>query len=542
MMIGSSRHAWLAPAAAMGVVLVVSGTHTTLAEGAPEPAGATPASRAAPTPRPTASPAPRPTAQSPGAASAAIVSLPAGVPAIAIKGTVPEHNRAIYLGYKGHVDTDLPLSKFFGGDHTMMAWYMPQYPHGDVGPIVAERDGSIAFGQDDYKSGDGGHLDAGSPVFFVQVGNQRVRYLLPEMIAGKWIHVAVVRKADTVSLYVWGVKRNPVTVTDKKTNATKPAPEIKVAAGSKLPTGTLRFGRRTSGDKGGTDPKWQVYGMIDDVAVFDKALNGTEITSIIAKKRLSGQEAGLLAGWSFEEPVSAAKPLPPKLSSKWTRAPRAYHMPVSADRNSTKDKNAFNNPFVIGEVGKAVHLPFKKNEVWRVIQGQDDPAGSHNGYAAFCYDFMVAGKPQGGTYPNGTAAAPVYSGAPGKIVRYRNSGTFEGQEPFMVDILVGPDEHISYHHLDKGTLHAAAKGGECDAKHACVIDPAKALSIAKDAQVGKQGPVAAHLHFAGSGVAGAGMTIPIAFTNYWASDDEGKTWAQILRGHPKSGQWVKRIE
>jgi hypothetical protein len=541
-MIRSSRHTWLASAAAIGVVLIVAGTHTTLAEGAPEPAGASPATRAAPTSRPTATPAPSPTAQAPAAASATTVGPAAGAPALPMKGTIPPQNQAIYLGYKGHVDTELAFSKFVGGDHTMMAWYMPQYPHGDVGPIVAERDGTLAFGQEDYKKGDGGHLDAGSPVFFIEIAGKRVRYLLPEMIAGRWIHVAVVRKGETVSLYVWGVKRTPVTVIDKETNVTKPAPEITLTASTKLPKGTLRFGRRTSGDKGGASPKWQAYGMIDDVAVFDKALNGNELTSIIAKKRLSGYEDGLVAGWSFEKPVSATKPLPPKLSSEWTRAPRAYHMPVSADRNSTKDKNVFNNPFVIGEVGQAVQLPFKKDEVWRVMQGQDDPGGSHNGYAAFCYDFVIAGKQQGGTYPNGTVRAPVYAGASGKIVRYRNSGAFEGQEPFMVSILVGPDEYISYHHLEQGSLHPNATAGGCNAEHMCLFNPASAPSIAKGDLVGKQGPVAAHLHFGGSGLAEGGTTIPIAFTNYLASDDEGKTWAQVLRGHPKRGQWIKRTQ
>jgi hypothetical protein len=477
---------------------------------------------------------PRPTSAGPR------VQPSAGLPPLVQLGYVPDQNKAIYFGYKGHVDTDLAFTEFFGADHTVMAWYMPQYPHGNTGPIVAENGaGTWAFGQDDYRLGDGDNGDAGSPVFFLQVGNQKVNYLLPEMTAGKWIHVAIVRKGDVVSLYVWGVKRKPVMVTNKATNATTEVPEIKVSKASGLPSGTLRFGRRTDGS--GSKAVWQAYGMIDDVAIFSKALTGNDITSIIAKARLTGNEAGLVAGYSFEKPISDAKPLPAKLARTWTQPSRTYHMPVSADRNSTKDKVVFVNPFVIGEVSKPVQLPFKKNEVWYVIQGQDDPSSSHNGYAAFCYDFMVANQPQTGTYPEGTAMAPVYAGATGKIVSYRKDGAFDGpREPYYMRIRVGENEHIGYLHAAANSLNADATGGTCDADHNCDIPVASAPTIDKGELVQKQGPKAAHLHFSGAGFPGESMTIPIAFTDYWASDDNGATWQHILRGHPKKGQLIKR--
>lgn len=471
------------------------------------------------------------------------VGTRADLPPLVQLGSVPEQNKAIYLGYKGHIDTELSFSEFFGADHTVMAWYMPQYPHGNTGPIVAENgSGTFAFGQDDYRLGDGDNGDVGSPVFFVQVGNKKVNYLLPEMTAGKWIHVAIVRKGDTVSLFVWGVKRKPVKVTNKQTNTTSEVPEIAVSSASGLPSGKLRFGRRTDGSTG-ANAVWQTYGLIDDVAVFGKALNGNEITSIIAKHRLTGKEAGLIAGWSFEAAISASKPLPAKLAGAWTQSSRAYHMPVTAERNSNSDKNVFDNPFVIGEVSQAVQLPFKKNEVWYVIQGQDDPSSSHNGYAAFCYDFTVANQPQTGTYPEGTAMARVYAGAAGKLVSYRKDGSFDGpREPYYTRIRVGENEHIGYLHHAKNSLNDKAHGGSCDADHDCDIAVADAPSIAKGEFVAKQGPKAAHLHFSGSGFPGQSMTIPIAFTNYWASDDNGQNWTKVVRGHPKKGQLVKRTE
>jgi Concanavalin A-like lectin/glucanases superfamily len=494
---------------------------------------------------PDADAGPRPSNQPTPVPSSAAQNRPqAGVAHPVEIGAVPAQNKAIYLGYKGHIDTDVEFAEFFTADHTVMAWYMPQYPHGDTGPIVAENgSGTWAFGQDDYRLGDGDNGDAGSPVFFVQVGNKKVNYLLPEMIPGKWIHVAVVRKGDTVSLYVWGVKRTPVTVTNKSTNATSPAAEIKVSGASGLPSGKLRFGRRTTGSSG-DKATWQAYGLIDDVAVFTKTLNGNELTSIIAAKRLKGNESGLLAGFSFEKKPQGGIALPSKLARPWTQQPRAYHMPVSDVRNSNDDRGVFDNPFVVGEVSAEVQLPFKKNEVWFVIQGQDDPSSSHNGYAAFCYDFMVANKPQTGSYPNGTAHAPVYAAATGKLVSYRKDGAFDGpREPYYTRIRVGEDEHIGYLHHEAGTLTDKAAGGLCNAStHDCDIAVASAPTLNQGAFVAKQGPKAAHLHFSGSGVHGESMTIPIAFTNYEASDDNGATWNHILRGHPKKGQLVKRTQ
>lgn len=56
----------------------------------------------------------------------------------------------------------------------------------------------------------------------------------------------------------------------------------------------------------------------------------------------------------------------------------------------------------------------------------------------------------------------------------------------------------------------------------------------------KVGPKAAHLHFGALNKTEAGVTLPVAFTDYWISNDEGDTWQHVLRGHPKKGQWIKR--
>jgi hypothetical protein len=36
------------------------------------------------------------------------------------------------------------------------------------------------------------------------------------------------------------------------------------------------------------------------------------------------------------------------------------------------------------------------------------------------------------------------------------------------------------------------------------------------------------------------VTFPVAFENYYVSDDEGSTWKHIDLGYPTKGQWIKR--
>jgi hypothetical protein len=122
--------------------------------------------------------------------------------------------------------------------------------------------------------------------------------------------------------------------------------------------------------------------------VFDRALGSTALAGIVAAKRLRGNEDGLLAALPFEK-ADAGEQLPKKLRGAWPNNHRAYHMPVSSNRASGKDNDVFHNPFVIGAIARPLRLPFKKGEVWRVMQGYDAPDGSHRSAAAFCWDLVL---------------------------------------------------------------------------------------------------------------------------------------------------------
>jgi hypothetical protein len=67
---------------------------------------------------------------------------------------------------------------------------------------------------------------------------------------------------------------------------------------------------------------------------------------------------------------------------------------------------------------------------------------------------------------------------------------------------------------------------------------------------GSTGVPAPHLHFAlcdraepsEPGAFSDLVTLPVAFDDYFASDDFGETWRHVARGTPTPGQWVTRAE
>jgi hypothetical protein len=460
---------------------------------------------------------------------------------------LPKKNKALYLGWGGYVDTKAAFSRFFGADHTLMGWFMPQYPHAAVGPIFAVNGtGTYWIGQDDYRIGDGGPRqnsnndtvwEKGRPAFSIQVGTQKRTYLLNQLIAGKWVHIAVVRKNNKFELYLNGLHQVPVLVSSisKENHTWNFEQEMTVSANSTdLPQGTLRLGRIMP-DRSKSE---QAYGLLDDIALFGKALNSVEINEIMLKKRLSGKEAGLLVGWCFDQPGPNDWKLPPKLDSWWQDVPRVYRVEVTTDRASEQDKTQFDNSIIIGNASKPLRLPFRDGDVWYVVQGYDDAGYSHNGYAAFSYDFKRVESKDGEKlkHPEGTAYTPVYAAAPAKAEYYTK--LIGGSE--SVRLKLDENEYMAYLHVATATLNPKFTGGNCSSTQPveCYI-PVPQATIQQDEIVAEvfDWDNKTHLHVStGNGVSG---TFPVAFDDYYVSTD-GKTWTKVFRGHPKAGQYIKR--
>lgn len=647
-------------------------------------------------------------------------------------------NKAFYFGWRGHIDTQLTFSQFFGQNHTITGWFMPQYAHAFVGPIFAEVGSTsktgYVFGFADYREGTGGYKTAGPPVLQLKIGSQRVLYLVPDFKANVWHHLAIVRVDNQFRVYIDGQRRTPVSVItpnivgigiaksndrvytwydnglamigsstdldahslpfpykcppgktpknivgmdiapqgdrvfvwyddgmassgtsgvldkfrkpykyslppgktpkdivamgiagsdsrvytwykdgtatvgssddldkhkgpyayklpDSRTPAhvremaitakdrvyawytdntvssgtssnlskhTQPADfgpvykagstiaeiEVNPGAGGQ-PMGKLRFGR--VGQKRlptAAENNWQAYGILDDVAVFDRALTPTAIKFIYTNRpRLLGDEQGVIAAWTFDLPQPNQPPLPPQFQAAYKAGPRTYHVFVSADRNSATDATNFDNPLIIGETEAEIQLPFKPDEIWRVGQGYDVANGSHNGSAAFCWDFSLASGKGNTAYPNGTEFAPVFSVAAGRVANYQRDGApgGGGRESNFVRIKIGAGEYNLYLHLAAKTLNPVIKGGQPNPNNPAefVYPDNQGPLLPKGTQLAKLGPVAEHLHMDLSNRIG-GVTIPMAFANYEASNDKGKTWKKIIRGIPKAGQWIRR--
>lgn len=464
-------------------------------------------------------------------------------------------NKAVYLDWGSYIDTQLEFSTFFDNDHAVMCWFMPQYPHCYEGPIIAENGtGTYMIYQGNYIDDGNSWKDSddtrheGNYVLCVYVGNNKKKYIIREFQKYVWLHIALVRKNNKFSLYINGKYREPVIINSNPNAAPTETPDtdITVTVGlANKPSGKLRFGKRTSGASG-SYRNWQGYGLLDDVAVFNRALEESEIANIMHQRRLTGAEQGIIAGWSFDTIVPSNSPnynKPP--NSVWTSSNRVVNsIPISLARSTivtlgkqnSADLRKFVDPTLVAKNQGDLILPFKHNENWRVNQGNDDPVVSHFDTANFSYD--LGRKPD-------PANAEIRAACPGKLLEYLiNAGlSSKGQEKNIIRILRSPGQIVSYRHIADNSTPSEISGGTLDPDTDLYVVPDNsAPTIEEDKKIGEVGTAAKHLHItlwnaqAGEG----GVGIPVAFKNYEVSENEGKSWSFVIRGHPKYGQWIRR--
>jgi len=207
-------------------------------------------------------------------------------------------------------------------------------------------------------------------------------------------------------------------------------------------------------------------------------------------------------------------------------------------------------------------LPFLEEHVWLVIQGANS-ALSHNDTAAFALDFIrvdprfVRANPRhlpGGSH-SATDGAPLVAAAGGRVVSMvdcfanDNSGRCSDSkikaptlEPSLarnrnsICVEHGAGETTCMLHLQQTSVRVARNAR---------VERGATLGLA-----GTTGIPAPHLHFALCDQAEPSepgefvdlVTLPIAFDDYFASDDFGETWRHIARGTPTPGQWVSRAK
>lgn len=428
------------------------------------------------------------------------------VVALGVASEASAQNRALGVSYKSSGDTSIAFSEFFAADHSIAVRFMPQFPNAYEGVLVGENGGGrFVVGQGDFHA-----APFGQTKLYLAVGSQSK--LFPVSLSpGRWYHLAVVATRSGTqrlfSLYLNGAQLGTA---------------LSVAANDpQLPTGVLRLGKRTSGQTlNGHDA--QFYGFIDDLGVFNRALSAAQVGTLSASLSLSGSEPGLFAGYTFDVgPFSTTPtPAPPPFNRLVTLNSGAVLTPVSSNRNNTADAAVLPLPTQHAELT----LPFKPGEAWQVIQGFDQaPPDSHSGYASFCWDFVLAGQPQGGLYPNGSANAPLYSVANGLVTRVEESFTSGGSSN-TIEVQVAPGEIAGYLHLPRDGAIAAAGN---------LVERRRHIALAGDTGVG-----VGHHHLHLGMTNGQGITFPVAFTNYEVRDASG-VWRHVARGIPKNGEVVR---
>lgn len=408
--------------------------------------------------------------------------------------------QALATSWTGYADTKTAFSNFLSGEHTISFAFMPQFPNASYGPIIAENGtGVFCIGMGDYfENGDG-------PKLYLEIGSKRQSY--PTTLSpGSWYRMAVVctPTANTLEfkLYLNGAQLGSALSVSK--------------TDSKLPSGNLRFGKRTTGQTI-QGKNAQFYGLLDDVAIFKKSATAAEITTLAGLADIGNLPGGalktaMLASFNFSVNNPVLKGA-------------AQFVGISASKSAASDKSKM----ILPTAHREMNLPIPRGEAWYVIQGCDDAGGSHKGYASFCWDLMVDGHPQTGAYPNGTAGAPVRAAASGKVVTVQQ-GKGSGQSPAnMVEIQQDNAEICAYLHIQKNsslvTVNNQAGSGD---------------QLAKTGDVGAA-VGANHIHIAVTdkpdGTSGF-VTYPVAFSDYEVRQPNG-TWKTVSRGMPQKGEVIR---
>lgn len=359
---------------------------------------------------------------------------------------------AIALTWSGRVDLDLQFDQFFNSNHTISAWFMPQFPDSyinsivSVGPPGPPKPGVLdqAPGFTDfsfYLMGTGEYKRVTkpdktieeSPRMFLKVGEKKRSYDV-DLKRDKWHHVAVVRSGNKFTMFFNGTALTPALTIDAKS-----------ATNSRLRLGQSMAWRQIQEKRPA-----QFYGLIDDVAVFTEALSASEIATLAKKNtKITGEEPGLLAAWLFSKTQETHK----KLKRKFTLAGSATKVEEAQPRSDHKDKQLQPMP------SSKFHfkLPFKDNQLIFVGQGPHSLGGSHFGSRNFPYDFAPIVISETGDPVESRvkiAGAPFVAVSDGKVVLFEDghsSGDIDGTNTMFVSIDGLPGFFWKHLHWETGS-------------------------------------------------------------------------------------------
>ena len=195
-------------------------------------------------------------------------------------------------------------------------------------------------------------------------------------------------------------------------------------------------------------------------------------------------------------------------------------------------------------------LPFSPGQIWQVIQEFDEKGGSHNGTAAFSWDFGRLDKP--------TTQDPVVASAPGLLTYVDDAANGAG----VVEVIPGEEADVYMHTAAGSWWKIFFAPGD----YLLYPDPTQSMTwlpVTQNQPLVKLDASENHLHrsvrYMGDGseyTVGALLpSIPTSFDDYerfkedmpqvcsktnpahWQKDE---CWTHVLRGMPRKGQVLKR--
>ncbi|MCW5807570.1 MAG: LamG domain-containing protein [Deltaproteobacteria bacterium] len=434
-------------------------------------------------------------------------------------------NQALRIAGVGFADTDAMFSDFWTSPFTMTAWINPEFAYGYYGPVFASTgDASFWLGMGNYRDGNGGVNQFGSPVISLKIAGQLMAYEAHTLLRGNWNHLALRRTPAspktglvTYEVYVNGQKLVPIPKVTKKNGlvvAVTQADLTEPARALVPPPALLRLGRAPDRD-------YEFYGLVDDVRIYNEALDPEDIG--MAALSLESSLPTPLRQYTFDEPGTDP-------ASTYAAGYAVYFDAVRVSVAGTgADAAIFADPKFVSPTRTAYRLPFPRGDFWTVLQEFDDPFVSHNGYAAWSWDFARAfGKTLGAyvTAPADGDIASVYE------THHPADGETSGNK---VTIVHAGGEITTALHLEPDSwtrifLHGTPQPRPDQ------DDPATWYGVQQLEPIATAGDHSNDFHIAMRPSIDSDHTAPMAFVDYFASDDGGITFHHVVRGMPRKGQ------
>ncbi|HET9932237.1 MAG TPA: LamG domain-containing protein, partial [Polyangiaceae bacterium] len=274
---------------------------------------------------------------------------------------VPFEPRALALAWNGSATLPFDAQRL-GADHTIFARFMPAYEGAYRGILIADQTGSYRLGMAPYAS-------LNQPAMEVVIGGSTFTTPLPQPLlstldvtrraepplTARWLSLAVSVRGTQATVYVNGASAGTLDV------------------GERHLAGPLVLGRLARAEA----VQDQFYGLVDDVAIFERALAPAEVLALNRLPRFDSRLDALLAVADFDRTRASSRSLEPTLSGAATLSA------VSGRREPRPDAARLPSP----QLPVRFSLPFAPGQTWMVIQGANS-VGSHHDTAAFAIDFQ----------------------------------------------------------------------------------------------------------------------------------------------------------